>query len=74
MKTLKECFVEALTKRGEKTVINSRSSRFTIFTRTGTDKYFYLGKAGALRTGPTIAKSIPVSDKFKKQLLEEVPQ
>jgi hypothetical protein len=64
-------FSLALEARGEKRDVNARSTKYTVYSRTGTDKFFYLGCGGALRTGHTVGGSIPVNDKFKRLLLDE---
>ena len=73
-KTLQERFIEALTNRGEKEV--KRTFRYIVFTRSSgkhnLSKYYYIGKGGSLRIGNTISASIPVSSKFKYDLLQSL--
>lgn len=68
-KTIREKLIEALTTLGEKQVA-SRSSKYVVMTRTINSKtleretainlFWYVGKAGALRSGTTVATSIPM--------------
>lgn len=68
--TLHDQFVSALEKRGCKRV-NGRTQKYTQLTREKGGFYF-VGRSGALRVGKVSTRSIPVSDKFKQLLLEEV--
>lgn len=67
MKTLREKFIAALIKRGEKEV--KRTSKYIVFTRQA-GGHFYIGKSGSLRFGSNIASSIPVGQSFKDILLK----
>ncbi len=41
------------------------STKYTLFERANKHGYFYfVGKAGALRTGKTVTKSVPVGENF----------
>lgn len=68
MKTLRDQYIEALTKLGEVLQDQKRSSKSIVFSRKE-GGYYYLGKSGSLRVGKKKAESIPVSKKFKEQLL-----
>lgn len=71
MKTMQEKFAAALEARGEEKIPHKSAGRYWTYTRLGTSKFFFLGRAGALRTGSTVRGSIPVSAKFKELLLQE---
>ena len=66
-KTMQQKFIEALVRRGCVEIPN-RSSIYKVFTRQE-GGFYYVGRAGALRVGKTIAGSFPVSEKFKKIIL-----
>jgi hypothetical protein len=71
MSTLQQRFLAALVARGE-----SETKRLTsciVVTRKA-GGFYYLGRSGGLRLGATRGGSLPVSDKFKSQLLEEGEQ
>lgn len=63
-------FVAALTKRGETVDAAKRSLKYTVMTRAQ-GGYYFIGRSGALRFGPTIKASIKVGDKFKATLKQE---
>lgn len=68
--TLRHRYVKALEARGEKIV--KETSKYIVMTRTlneRTNLFFYIGRAGSLRTGSNRTNSIPVSDAFKASLL-----
>lgn len=73
-KTKQDKFADALIARGERE-LPSRSQKFRTFTRERTASvqgYFYfLGRAGSLRVGRTVSRSVPVSDVTKRRLLGE---
>jgi len=66
-KTIHDRLVEALTAAGEKTVPNSRTQKYTVMTRAS-GGFWFIGRAGALRTGQNATSSIP-SDGMKRRLL-----
>lgn len=75
-KTMLQCFIIALTNRGEKQV--KRTNKWVMFTRSKmilydkpSEGFYYIGKSGSLRVGKTVADSVPMSDKVKKMLLDE---
>ncbi len=73
--TLQQRFAKALEQRGEKLV--KTTSKVWVYsapsgTLDGKPVYFYLGKAGSLRIGRTMADSRPVSTPGKQKLLAEV--
>ncbi len=74
--SLRDQYLHALVSKGE-SVVGHRSSKYTVTTaklagpsKDGKPQFFYLGKAGSLRIGRTIAGSIPLSDGFKEKLLQ----
>lgn len=69
MKTQREALVAALKARHHEAV-QSRSTRFAVFAGIG-GKNLYVGKAGALRAGPTASASVPVPEAFRQALLIE---
>jgi len=73
--TIHDRLVAALQRRGETIVTDARSRRYTVLTRhrqdTGDDTgFYYVGKAGALRVGHTVADCRPVNAAFRAQLLD----
>jgi hypothetical protein len=75
-KTIRARIVEALEKRGE-TLLEHRAKtdKWSYQATTGNDSgtgYLFLGKAGSLRIGRTLAVSTPY-DRLKARLLEEAP-
>lgn len=67
-KTLKERYILALTRRGESVV--KETWKFTVMSRRDGGHY-YIGRAGSLRIGRTIADSHPCTDSHKKALLDD---
>ena len=68
--TLQQRLIDALIASGRGTPVASRSRKYVTLKRPdGT--FFYVGKAGALRFGKTIADSMAAPDEFKKRLLDE---
>ena len=69
MKTLREKYIAGLTARGFKEV--KRTSKWVVFEHhiLPSGDFYYVGKSGSLRTGTTIATSIPVSQRYKDQLI-----
>lgn len=57
----------ALEQRGERRV-STNSRRYVVYTRAEGD-YWFLGAAGALRYGATIAGSFSASEKYKEKIL-----
>lgn len=64
--TLQVQFIEALEALGEREV--KRTFKKVVFSRNE-GGFYYIGKAGSLRVGHTVAGSIPTSSKFKAKLL-----
>ena len=67
-RTLQQRYLLALLARGEEKV-KDLDSGIVVTRKAG--GHYYLGHAGGLRIGKTRGGSIPASDKFKRQLLEE---
>lgn len=65
-KTLRERFIEALQARGETEV--KRLTGCIVYTRQQGGFYF-LGSSGSIRVGTNRTTSIPVSNRFKGELL-----
>jgi hypothetical protein len=68
--------VAALLQRGETIVADARSTRYTVLTRTLREtgdpvRFYYIGKAGALRAGRSVADSRPVGADFRARLLDD---
>jgi hypothetical protein len=75
MKTLRERYTAALIARGE-TLVKS-THKYDVYTRQAgpggsTYHFYYIGRAGALRVGSSIASSTPCSDRFKQSLLDSL--
>ena len=68
VKTLQERYVAALTAKGHREV--KRTHKFIVFS-CDEFTFYYLGKAGSLRFGPTVANSMACGDQFKYKLLHE---
>lgn len=69
MKTLREKYIEALTKVG--CVEIKRTSKWIVFNRNQSG-FYYIGKSGSLRVGTSVAASIPVNSTFKSLLLQSI--
>jgi len=65
--TQREKLVAQLTKQGYHEVA-SRSTKYVVLTKDNL-AFFYVGKAGALRYGRTVAESYP-RDNLRRALLE----
>ncbi|MBZ0267412.1 hypothetical protein K8I85_04605 [bacterium] len=74
--TIHDRLVASLERRGERVVPDARSSKYTTMTRDGgaTGTFYFIGRAGALRTGRVVSKSHPVPTKLRDLLLEESPR
>ena len=68
MATLRERFIVALCQRGAEVVSNHTSTRYAVLTRPR-GGFYYVGASGGLRVGACISRSLPVSEKFKAELL-----
>jgi hypothetical protein len=69
MKTLRERYIAGLIAIGETKV--KSTFKYEVYTRSaGAGGFYYVGRAGALRVGVSIAHSIPCSDEFKRALLD----
>ena len=68
--TIHDRLVAALQKLGEHVLAN-KTRKYTTMSRAG-GNYYYIGKAGALRTGRTVSNSRPVSETVKRLLLDSV--
>ena len=68
--TLQQRLVDALVATGRGAIIESRSRKYVTLKRPD-GSFFYVGKAGALRFGKTVADSVAAPDDFKKRLLDE---
>lgn len=66
--TIHDKLVAALEARGEKRV-EAKTRKYTVMSRSG-GGFWYIGRAGALRFGPTASKS-SAAFKTKAQLLGE---
>ncbi len=68
-RTLQQALVAALESLGERRV-TAATAKYVVLTRAGTDYLYFVGAAGALRTGKTVNGSIPVSDLRRRKLIE----
>ena len=69
--TLQQRLVEALVASGRGTPVESRSRKYITLKRPD-GRFFYVGKAGALRFGRTVSESMAAPDDFKQRLLAEI--
>lgn len=69
MKTLREKFIQALTQLGETKV--KETYKYVVYSRKEGGNY-YIGRSDSLRFGATVVSSIPVSQRHKAALLEDV--
>lgn len=72
--TIHDRLVAALQHRGEAIIADTRSTRYTVLTRTRRETgeqvgFYFVGRAGALRAGRTVAESRPVGADFRAKLL-----
>lgn len=81
--TIHDRLVAALLARGETIVADARSTKYTVLTHSEPPPggffdaptprrqlgFYYVGKAGALRVGRTVATSRPVNEAFRYALL-----
>lgn len=68
--TLHDRLVAALLARGERIVENARTTRYTVLTREGGGGFYFVGKAGALRIGRTVADSHPAAESVRRRFLD----
>ena len=68
--TLQQRLVDALVTSGRGTIVPIRSRKYITLERPDAS-FFYVGKAGALRFGKTVADSMAAPAEFKKRLLDE---
>lgn len=68
--TIQQRLVDALVASGRGAPVASRSRKYVTLKRPD-GSFFYVGRAGALRFGKTVADSMAAPDEFKKRLLEE---
>jgi len=67
--TLQDQFLAAFLARGLK--MKKRTFKYVVVEVPGTVQNYYLGRAGAVRIGRTIASSVPISEAAKDKLLSE---
>lgn len=60
---LKEIIIEKLKERGMKE-LPSNSRKYKKFTHPLSDRFYWVGKSGALRVGRTIGESYSISSAF----------
>lgn len=70
MTTIHDRLVAALEAQGFAIDNHTRTTKYTVLSK-GRGAY-YVGRAGALRTGASASSSIPVSEKLKADLLAGV--
>jgi hypothetical protein len=68
--TIQQRLVDALIASGRGTPVASRSRKYVTLKRPD-GSFFYVGKAGALRFGKTVADSMAAPEEFKQRLLDE---
>ncbi len=49
----------------------SRSRKYVVYKSAATGARFYIGKAGALRKGRTVAESIPVNEQIRQGVIRQ---
>lgn len=67
--SIRDRYIKALTAQGEHELKNHKSRKYVVFTHHGFDGYYFIGKSGALRYGPTVTNSWPMSSAAKAKLL-----
>ena len=73
--TLRNQYLVGLLQKGWKVNQAARSTKFTELTHADSPRKIYLGRGGAVRTGDTVAGSLPVSASFKHKLIHgETPK
>lgn len=70
--TLQDRFAATLLANGS-TEVPSRSGRVRTFTKGNEGSFYFLGKGGSVRVGPSLTRSIPASEAFKNLLLARCP-
>jgi hypothetical protein len=68
--TLQQRLTEALIATGRGTLVESRSRKYITLKRPD-GSFYFVGKAGALRSGKTVTASVAAPEDFKRRLLEE---
>ena len=68
--TLQQRLIEALIATARGTRVESRSRKYVTLHRPD-GSFYFVGRAGALRYGKTVAASIAAPEDFKRRLLEE---
>lgn len=67
-KTLKERYIEGLKRICE--VLVKQTHKYDVYTCTRhPGSFYYVGRSGALRVGPTVAGSMPASSTHKQLVL-----
>jgi hypothetical protein len=70
MTTIRDRLIAALEVRGEHEV--RRTKQYIIYSMSSQPKlFFYIGKAGAFRQGPSIKRSRPVEHEFVRSLISD---
>jgi hypothetical protein len=66
--TIRERLIAELEARGEREV--RRTKKYIVYSMSpAPGLFFYIGKSGAFRQGPTIKRSLPVDHKFIRSLI-----
>ena len=47
----------------------SRTSKYAVYKSKSRNTNFYIGKAGAVRVGNTVAASVPLNEKYRKAMI-----
>ena len=66
----KDLLLAALIARGYNS-IETRSTKYTVVQKGGSEKRIFIGEKGALRVGSNASNSISVSEEMRQRLLEE---
>jgi hypothetical protein len=66
--TIEETIVAGLVAMGFKE-IDSKSRKYRLFPRVHDSYIYFVGKAGALRIGPSLSNHTPVPDRLREQVL-----
>ena len=75
--SIRYLIIEALKHRGSVEMLDNISrgpklTRYAVYSHpTAKDRYYYVGRDGALRVGPTVRTSISLSDGFKTSIINQ---
>ena len=67
---LHDKYQTALEAHGWQVDLKARSTKYTVMHKDSDPQKIYLGRSGSVRRGSNLSDSFPVSDAYKKRLLE----